>query len=143
MLSNSLCKKQNKVAVRRSAGLPRERSDITMARTKRVPFAPWETRYANGIEKRFIRLGATQMASEAMRKLSSSAFRIYISMRLESGGHREFTFPHTKYAAFMSKPTFFRVLKELEEAGFIDIVSRNKNLRISNEYRFSERWKTL
>lgn len=81
------------------------------------------------------------MASEAMRGLSASAFKIYTYMRLESGGHKQFTFPHAKYSSYLSKPTFFRVVKELEDAGFIDVVSRNKNLRQANEYAFSERWK--
>lgn len=114
-----------------------------MARTKITPFKPWESRNANGIEKRFIRLGVTQMSCERMRKLSSSAFKIYCYMKIESGGSRQFTFPHNKYASFATKPTFFRALKELEQNGFIDIIQRNGNLRISNVYAFSDRWKTL
>ena len=95
----------------------------------------------NGIEKRYLRLGATQMASEAMRGLSASAFKVYVYMKLEAGGKRNFVFPHAKYSSYMSKPTFFRALKELEKAGFVDIVSRNKNLRTANEYAFAEGWK--
>lgn len=114
-----------------------------MARTKKTPFAPWETRSTDGIEKRYIRMGATIMASEAMRSLSSSAFRVYCYMRLESGGKKEFRFPHNKYRAYMSKPTFFKARDELVEKGFIDIVRNNKNLRQANDYAFSERWKSI
>lgn len=114
-----------------------------MARTKKVPFSPWETRNADGTEKRYIRLGVTQMSSEAMRGLSGNAFKIYCYMRIESGGKKEFTFPHAKYRSYLSKPTFFRVIKELEDKGFIDVVQHNKNIRTSNLYAFSEQWKQI
>lgn len=113
-----------------------------MAR-KKVPFQAWETRNSDGIEKRFIRLGVTQLSAEVMRKLSPAAFKIYIYMKIESGGKIEYTFPHNRYASYMSKPTFFRVIRELETCGFIDVVKRNGNLRQSNIYRFSDRWKEL
>lgn len=114
-----------------------------MARTKKTLFKPWETRNADGIEKRYIRLGVTQMSAEVMKQLSPSAFKIYTFMKLEAGGKPEFTFPHNRYASYMSKPTFFRVVRELETCGFIDVVRRNANLRQSNIYRFSDRWKEL
>lgn len=113
-----------------------------MPRRKPTPFAPWESKAPNGIEKRYARMGNTQMCSDAMRKLSPSAFKIYWYMRLESAGKREFEFPHAKYASYMSKPTFFRCVRELEQAGFIQVVQHNKNLRIANLYRFVDGWKT-
>jgi len=114
-----------------------------MSKFKKTPFKPWETKNADGMERRFIRMGNTQMCSERMRKLSSIAFKIYCYMKLESGGSKQFAFPHNKYASYVTKPTFFRALKELEQNGFIDIIQRNGNLRRSNVYAFSERWKTL
>ncbi len=114
-----------------------------MARAKKTAFKPWETKNADGIEKRYIRLGVTQMSCERMRKLSSSAFKIYCYMKIEAGGNKQFKFPHNKYASYATKPTFFRALKELEQNGFIDIVQRNGNLRMSNIYSFSDRWKQL
>lgn len=114
-----------------------------MARTKKTPFAPWESKADGGMEKRYFRTGATIMASEAMRGLSSSAFKIYFYMRIESGGKREFKFPYTKYSSFMSKPTFFKARDELVERGFIDIMQNNRNLRQANIYAFSERWKAI
>ncbi len=83
------------------------------------------------------------MASKAVRGLSPSAFKVLSFMKLESGGHKEFEFPHNKYKDYLSKPTFFRVVDELVTAGFIDVVARNKNLRIANRYAFSDRWKNL
>lgn len=113
-----------------------------MARTKKVEFKPWETTKADGIEKRYIRLGNTLLCSAAARGLSSSAFKVLTYMKIESAGKKYFQFPCHKYIDFMTKPTFQKALTELEKVGFIDVLSRNKNLRIPNEYAFSSRWKT-
>lgn len=113
-----------------------------MARHKIVPFEQWETTKADGVEKRYIRLGATLMASEKMRSLSPSAFKIYCYMRIESGGNRSFKFPHAKYCSYMSKPTFIKAKQELIDKGFIDVVQNNQNLRKANIYAFSDRWKS-
>ena len=64
-------------------------------------------------------------------------------MRIESGGKRSFTFPYAKYRSYMTKPTFQRVKQELIDKGFVDVIQNNKNLRKSNIYAFSDRWKTL
>lgn len=112
-----------------------------MARTKKVPFQPWESRNVDGAEKRYFRLGATIMASEAMLSLSSSAFRVYCHMRLESGGKKSFRFPFNKYKIFMTRPTFVKARDELIEKGFVETVQNNKNLRKANIYCFSEKWK--
>jgi len=84
-----------------------------MSKFKKTPFKPWETKNADGMERRFIRMGNTQMCSERMRKLSSIAFKIYCYMKLESGGSKQFAFPHNKYASYVTKPTFFRALRNL------------------------------
>lgn len=114
-----------------------------MPRIRKTPFPPWETRNADGIEKRYIRMGATIMASGAMMDLSSSAFRVYCYMRLESSGRKDFRFPYSKYRAYMSRPTFLKARDELVEKGFINIVRNNRNLRKANDYAFSERWKAF
>ncbi|MDY5576137.1 MAG: hypothetical protein SPF70_01465 [Lachnospiraceae bacterium] len=114
-----------------------------MAKHKITPFEQWETTKVDGVEKRYFRMGATLMASEQMRSLSPSAFKIYCYMRLESGGSRSFKFPHAKYRSYMSKPTFLKAKQELIDKGFIDVVQNNKNLRKSNIYAFSDRWKSL
>lgn len=114
-----------------------------MAKFKKIPFKPWETKTTDGIEKRYYRMGATFMAAEPVRLLSSSAFKIYSYMKIESGGKKQFTFSNIKYKSFMSKPTFYKAVKELETKGFIDIVQRNKNLRKANVYAFSDRWKAI
>lgn len=110
---------------------------------KITPFEPWETQKVNGVEKRYFRMGATLMASEPMRSLSPSAFKVYCYMRIESAGNRSFKFPHTKYRFYMSKPTFQKAKQELIDKGFIDVIQNNKNIRKPNIYAFSERWKAL
>lgn len=114
-----------------------------MGRHKITPFEQWETTNANGVEKRYFRMGATLMASEQMRSLSPSAFKIYCYMRIESAGNRSFKFPHSKYCSYMTQPTFGKAKEELIAKGFIDEIQNNKNLRKANIYAFSDRWKTL
>ena len=114
-----------------------------MAKHKITPFEQWETTNANGVEKRYFRMGATLMASEQMRSLSPSAFKIYCYMRIESAGNRSFKFPNVKYRSFMSKPTFQKAKKALIDKGFVGVVQNNRNLRKANIYAFSDRWKTL
>lgn len=113
-----------------------------MPRRKKVPLKPWETKKPDGIEARYIRLGDSLLMSTAVKKLSSSAFRVYVYMCIESGGHSHFTFPYSRYKQMMSKPTFFRALEQLVNAGFITVVAHNKNLRTANEYAFSNDWKS-
>ncbi len=112
-----------------------------MAKRKITPFSPWETLNADGKEKRYIRIANTQLVSPVMRSLSNSAFRIYTNMRMESGGNISFTFPYSKYKSYMTRPTFEKVVDELVNTGFIEVVQRNANLRKANVYRFSEGWK--
>lgn len=114
-----------------------------MARHKITPFEQWETTNANGVEKRYFRMGATLMASEQMRSLSPSAFKIYCYMRIESAGNKSFKFPHAKYRSYMTKPTFQKAKQELIDKGFIDVIQNNKNLRKANIYAFSDRWKKI
>lgn len=111
-----------------------------MARTKKTPFPPWQTRTSDGIEKRYIRLGNTLLYAPAFLQLSAKAKETYIYMLIESAGQREFTLPHSKYSQFSKKDSFIRSSKELEKAGFIE-VQHNGNLRKANVYRFSDRWK--
>lgn len=112
-----------------------------MARTKRTPFNEWESRKADGIEKRYIRLGASKAAS--MIHLSDAAYRVFLCMMMESAGKREFEFPYSKYKAFAGKHKFLRVKQELIEQGFIEEVENNSNRRLPNIYCFSERWKQI
>lgn len=114
-----------------------------MSRNKKTPFAPWETR-TDGTEKRYIRLGNSQMLDGSVRGLGDKAFRLYAYMRLESGGQREFQMTYAKIRQLMpiTDPTIKATVAELEQAGLIEVAENNANLRKPNLYRFSTRWRT-
>lgn len=112
-----------------------------MSRSKKTPFPPWLSCNPDGNEKRYIRLGNTQLSHPATLSLSDKAFVIYIRMLLEAGGQREFVFPRTKYNGIAGHSTFKKVKDELIEKGFIREVQNNANLRKPNVYEFSEEWK--
>lgn len=114
-----------------------------MSRTKKTPFPNWATTNPNGIEKRYIRMGNSLLLHPTIRGLSHAAFRVYAHMMLESGGNIEFTFPHSKWKAFLSAGGFQSAKKELCEAGLIEVTEANANLRKPNKYRFSTTWKTI
>jgi hypothetical protein len=108
-----------------------------------TPFSPWETDRSRGIEKRYIRMGVSQMVHPATFSLSHTAYRIYTYMKLESGGKRVFLFPKCKWRAYISSGGFQAAKKELIDKGFIIEVENNANLRKPNVYSFSEGWKTV
>lgn len=111
-----------------------------MARTKKTPFAPWQSCKNDGIEQRYIRLGNSQLLHPSMINLSDKARTVYIYMLLESGGKREFTFPRSKYMQISSISAFKNAKAELIEKGFIKEKQNNKNLRKPNIYEFCEDW---
>ena len=114
-----------------------------MGRSKRTPFAAWETAKTDGIEERYIRLGNSQMSTGILRRLNGTAFKLYCYMKLESGGKRDFEFPRAKVKQILSNDGFYYALDELIEAGLIEIVENNANIRKPNIYRFSDKWRTL
>lgn len=111
-------------------------------RSKKTPFPPWQTRKADGIEARYIRLAASQLSCKAMQDLPLSAFKLYVYMLLESGGRPTFEFPHAKSKKILSNDGFRKALSALIGAGFVEMEQSNANLRKPNIYRFSDRWKT-
>jgi hypothetical protein len=112
-----------------------------MAKRKTTPFKPWETAAQGGIEKRYIRCGNSQMLHPAMRSLSANAFRIYLYMRLEAGGEREFVYTRSKYKDLCSNEAFQRAKNELIEKGFITVKENNAHRQKANIYEFSDKWK--
>lgn len=112
-----------------------------MPRKKKTPFAPWETLASDGIEKRYTRFGNTLLYSPAFLRLSANAKQAYLYMKIESAGKKEFTMPRQKQNMFTNKNSFLRAKEELEQAGFIETIQNNANLRKPNVYGFSERWK--
>ena len=112
-----------------------------MASRKPVPFRPWETTKENGIEKRYIRRGDTQMMNPAFLQLSASAKELYIYMKLESAGKMEFEFPKKKYLKFTTAPTFEKAKKELINAGFLEVEADRHHQFKTTIYKFSCKWR--
>lgn len=112
-----------------------------MPRTKKTPFPIWQTCNPDGVEKRYIRLGNSQLMHPAIKKLSPNAYKIYTYMLLESGGSRTFSFPYSKYKDIVSKQGFQDKKDELIRAGLIKEVQNNANLRKANIYEFTDTWK--
>jgi len=81
------------------------------------------------------------MLHPKMRKLGANALKLYLYMKLESGGKTVFEFPITVYTRYMTKRTFLRAKDELVEAGFIELDEDNSHNKLANKYRFSTRWK--
>ena len=104
-----------------------------------VGFKNWEGRQVE--EYGYIRLTESQLFSAAMMKLSGAAFRVYVYMRQHEREKRDFEFSRSKYIKFMTPPTFIRAVKELEEAGFIEVLEHNKHRQKPNRYRFSTKWR--
>ena len=86
-------------------------------------------------------MGNSQMLHPALMNLSHAAFRVYTYMKLESGGKPVFQFPKAKWHAFISPGGFQHAKKELCDAGLIEVVQRNANIRKPNVYRLSCDWR--
>lgn len=114
-----------------------------MGRNRKTPFASWETTAPGGMERRYIRVADTFFCHPAYKALGDKAARLYLHMRMESGGKREFELPYTKAQRIMpiSRPAIQASIAELSDRGFIDKVEHGKSTRTPNLYRFSERWK--
>ena len=73
--------------------------------------------------------------------LSAKARYFYIVAAHEAGGKRDFKLTLSKMDAFGIKPRAAqRYIRELERAGFIEIVRTSRDLSVPNEYRFCFRW---
>ncbi len=103
---------------------------------------PWLSAKADCKEGRFLQVGNSLFLSDDFKALSAGAKHLYLSMCLESGGHRTFVFPLSSAKKYgVPSSSFRRYIDELEAAGFIEVFS-NANLRKKNDYTFSLSWKT-
>lgn len=101
----------------------------------------WASGRIDSREKRFVMLGNSLFFDSSFQTLSAGAKHLYISMCLECGGRRVFTFPHgaaKKYG--IPARSFDRYTAELLAAGFISMTS-GKNTRTANVFSFEFGWK--
>ena len=116
-----------------------------MARKKKssvVPFQPYESRSQNGTERGYIRLTPSQFHSDAVMDLSPNAFRIFVSMKFRSKGHREviYTYDHATEDASISRQTFLNVLEELMRMKLIKRIPTHAYA--PSRFEFIEEWKS-
>jgi len=88
----------------------------------------------------YVRCASSFLHHPAFLALSPAARMTLIFMREKTAGNREFHFPLSSYAAFISRDGFQRAIKQLVALGFVEITGKNKNLRKCNDYRFSSAW---
>ena len=111
------------------------------------PLPGWATgtldgKMESGKQEPYTRIGVTLLKHSAFIDLNPCAKLLYSLMTLECGGNREFTFPlHTAAQYGINAKTLRRSVKELAEAGFIEIVQSGKITREPNRYRFIFDWK--
>lgn len=116
-----------------------------MARKKKssvVPFQPYESKSQNGTERGYIRLTPSQFHSDAVMDLSPNAFRIFVSMKFRSKGHREviYTYENAGEDASISRQTFLNVLDELTRMKLIKRIPTHAYA--PSMFEFIEEWKS-
>lgn len=104
---------------------------------------PWLSAKCDGREGRFIQCGNSLFLSKPIQSLSPGARWLYLSMALEAGGKRTFTFKHSSAKKYGVPPSSYdRFLKELKDGGFIEkIEDENMAQYAPGQYRFVFDWK--
>lgn len=93
-------------------------------------------------EGRFVQVGNSLLLSPDFQGLSMGARCLYLCAAMEAGGRRNFTFPQTAAKKYGISPrSMRRYIKELVDAGFIDMETSGRWTRESNHYLFSMRWR--
>lgn len=108
--------------------------------TYKLPY--WCAGTLDSAEPIFIQLGAKLMQHPAFLSLSVSARWCYQCMILEAKGKPDFQFPRRTAELYgISERSLRRNVKELEAAGFLDVVASGRNTKSATDYRFSICWK--
>lgn len=110
---------------------------------KSCVISPWLSAKADNKENRFTQMGNTFMLSKKVQSLSVGARWLYLSMAMESGGKREFTFKHSSAKKFgISSTSYDRFLKELKDSKFIEKIEDESLAQYApGRYRFVFGWK--
>lgn len=105
---------------------------------------PWLSAKPNCKEGRFIQIGNSLLLSKTFQKLSPGAQVMLLCMAMESGGRKNFKFPHSAILKYgFNKNYGAKYINELREAGFIELVSSGWTVRQANEYQFTIKWKSI
>ncbi|MCM8758450.1 MAG: hypothetical protein NC906_01575 [Candidatus Omnitrophica bacterium] len=82
--------------------------------------------------------------SEAFKELSGIAFKLYIYIAKfywkQKSTNTEFSIPYSRFRTLMSKPTFYKCLRELVARGFLEAVEKGGLMQNPNKYIFSDKY---
>lgn len=103
---------------------------------------PWLSARLDNREGRFLQIGNSLLLSKEFQGLSPGARHVYLTMALEAGGKREFTYPRSTALKYgFSESSALRYIRELVAAGFVEKIVCGRFARVPNQYKFSLRWK--
>lgn len=102
------------------------------------PLKRWLTSSSDCRERRFVQIGNTLLFDKRFTSLSVGARYLYILAANEAAGSRDFQFPALKMKALGINAR--KYIKELVDAGFIELVRSGRNTRTPNDHRFSFHW---
>ena len=104
-------------------------------------------RRKNRINGGFVPVPFVMMTSEAWKKLSGNAVKIYLEIYKRNWQSinygEEFIMPYGYYRdqTGISKPVFYRILKSLTEEGFLEKTEHGGMYGKASKYKAVERWK--
>ena len=104
---------------------------------------PWASAEPDGKEKAFVQIGLSLLRDKRFHSLTFGARNTYAAMLSEARGRRDFIFPRAVAESYgIPSTSLVRHVRELQEAGFIELSSSGKATREPNFYRFSLGWKS-
>lgn len=106
---------------------------------RNAKFKPFEGIHPNG---RHLRITLTMMVSEAWLSLSPHAISVYLKFKIKYNGdnERNLSLTYSEKPKKMTQRTFTKVLKELVDKGFLDIVEYRRHKREATIFGLSNRW---
>lgn len=89
----------------------------------------------------YLLITKSMMLNDNYISLNSSSKILYHYMKLWSCGNEQFKYSY-KLACIVigSRTTVYRSINELEKKGFIEIVSKSKQVGYSSIFKFSNKW---
>lgn len=105
----------------------------------------WLSASAKNREGRYIQVGNSFLFSKNVKELSVGARWLYLTMAMECGGNRTFSYTHhaaKKYG--IASTSYERYLKELKDKGFIEKIEGEDLAQYApGVYRFLYDWKGI
>lgn len=116
---------------------------MSKGRRSNKQLLPWASAEPDGQEKAFVQVGLSFLRDGRFQALTSGARCTYIAMLSEARGKRDFIFPRAAAERYgIPSTSLVRHVRELQDAGFIELSSSGKATREPNFYRFSLSWKS-